>query len=51
MPMILLSTLSVIGHLTCGNSCNGLLNLNLICGTLLTGVGSGLLMLMLEKLN
>ena len=51
MPMILLSTLSVIGHLTCGNRCNGLLNLNLICGTLLTGVGSGLLISMLEKLN
>ena len=32
--MILLSTLSVIRHLTCGNSWNWLLNLNLICGTL-----------------
>ena len=33
MLMILLSILSVIGHLICGNNLNWLLNLNLICGT------------------
>ena len=41
--MILLSTLSVIRHLTCGKSWNWLLSLNLICKTLLTGAGGGLL--------
>ena len=41
MLMILLSTLSVIRHL----------NLNLICKTLSTGAGSGLLISMLEKRN
>ena len=35
--LILVSTLSVIRHLTCGNSWNSLLNLNLICRTLLPG--------------
>ena len=47
--MIPLSIVSVIKHLTCDNSWNWLLNLNLICGTLLTGAGSGLLISMLEK--
>ena len=49
--MILLSILSVIGHLICGNNLNWLLNLNLICETLWTGVRSGLLISMLEKLS
>ena len=43
MLMILLSILSVIGHLICGNNLNWLLNLNLIYETLWTGVRSGLL--------
>ena len=50
MLMILLSTVSVIWHLVCGNSWNWLLNLNLICGTLVTGAGIGLLISVLEKL-
>ena len=37
MVMILLSILSVIRHLICGNKLNWLLNLNLIYKTLLTG--------------
>ena len=49
--MILLSILSVMGHLICGNNLNWLLNLNLIYETLWTGVRSGLLISMLEKLN
>ena len=40
--MILLSTLRVIRHLTCCNN-NCFLNLNLVCETLWSGVGSGLL--------
>ena len=51
MLMILLSILSVIRHLICGNNLNWLLNLNLIYETLWTGAGSGLLISMLEKLN
>ena len=51
MLTILLSILSVIGHLICGNNLNWLLNLNLICETLWTGVRSGLLILMLGKLS
>ena len=51
MLIILLSTLSVIRHLICGNNENWLLNLNLIYETLWTGTGSGLLISMLEKLN
>ena len=51
MLMILLSTLSVIRHLICGNNENWLLNLNLVYETLWTGTGSGLLISMLEKLN
>ena len=51
MLMILLSTLSVIRHLICGNNSNWLLNLNLIPETLWTGAGSGLLTSMLEKLT
>ena len=50
--MTLISTLSVISHLTCGNTFFDLwlemvVNLNLIYETLWTGVGSGLLILML----
>ena len=41
--MILLSIISVIRHLTCGNKLNWLLNLNLIYKTLRTEVRSGLL--------
>ena len=51
MLMILLSILSVIEHLICGNNLNWLLNLNLICKTLWTGVRSGLLISMLGKLS
>ena len=51
MLMILLSKLSVIRHLICGNNVNWLLNLNLIYKTLWTGVRSGLLISVLEKLN
>ena len=51
MLMILLSILSVIGHLICGNNLNWLLNLNLIYETLWTGVRSGLMISMLEKLS
>ena len=51
MLMILLSILSVIKHLICGNNLNWLLNLNLICETLWTGVRSGLLISMLGKLS
>ena len=47
----ILSILSVIGHLICGNNLNWLLNLNLIYETLWTGVRSGLLISMLGKLN
>ena len=52
MLMTLISTLSVISHLTCGNIFFDLwlemvVNLNLIYETLWTGVGSGLLILML----
>ena len=49
--MILLSILSVIRHMIFGSNLNWLLNLNLICETLWTGVRSDLLTLMLEKLN
>ena len=41
MLMILLSILSVIGHLICGNNLNWFLKLNLIYKTLWTGVRSG----------
>ena len=51
MFMILLSTISVIRHLTCGTNENWLLTLNLIYETLPTGAGSCLLISMLEKLN
>ena len=43
MLMILLSIISMIRHLICGNNLNWLLNLNLIFETLWTGVRSGLL--------
>ena len=45
------SILSVIGHLICGNDLNWLLNLNLICKTLWTGVKSGLLISLLGNLS
>ena len=48
--MILLSTLNV-RHLICGNNWNQLLNLNLMCETLWTGVESALFISVLEKLN
>ena len=51
MLMILLSILSVIGHLICGNNLNWLLNLNLIYETWWTGVRSGLIISMLGKLS
>ena len=51
MVMILLSILSVIRHLICGNNLNWLLNLNLIYETLWTGARSDLLISMLGKLN
>ena len=49
--MILLSILSVIRHLICGNNLNWLLNLNLIYETLQTGARSGLLISVLGNLN
>ena len=51
MMMTLLSILSVIRHLICGDNLNWLLNLNLIYETLWTGARSGLLILMLGNLN
>ena len=51
MLMILLCILSVIRHLICCNNLNWLLNFNLIYVTLWTGVRSGLLISMLEKLS
>ena len=51
MLMIVLSILSVIRHLICGNNLYWLLNYNLIYETLWTGVRSGLLISMLGKLN
>ena len=47
----ILSILSVIGLLICGNNLNWLLNLNLIYETWWTGVRSGLLISMLGKLS
>ena len=49
--MILLSIVSVIMYLICGNNLKWLLNVNLIYKTLWIGAGSGLLVLMLEKLS
>ena len=46
--MLLLFILSVTRHLICGNNLNWLLNLNLICKTLWTGVRSGLLISILS---
>ena len=51
MLMILLSILSEIRHLICGNNLNWLLNLNLIYETQWTGVRSGLLISILGKLS
>ena len=48
---VLLSILSVMRHLICGNNLNWLLNLNLIYETLWTGIRSCLLILMLGKLS
>ena len=50
MLMIVLSTLSAIRQLICGNKQNWILNLNLIYKTLWTGLGSSLISI-LEKLN
>ena len=49
--IILLSTLSVIRHLICGNNQSLLLNLNLIFKTTWIGAESGLLISMLEERN
>ena len=49
--MMLLFILSVTRHLIFGNNLNWLLNLNVIYKTLWTGVRSGLLISMLEKLS
>ena len=51
MLMILLSILSVIRHLICGNNLNWLLNLSVIYETLWTGVRSGFLISVLKKLS
>ena len=51
MLMVLLSILSMIRHLICGNKLSWLLNLNLIYETLWTGVRSGLLISILGKLS
>ena len=51
MLMRLLSILSAIRHLICGNNLNWLLNLNLIYETLWTGARTGLLISVLGKLN
>ena len=51
MQTILLSDLSVIRHLICGNNLNWLLNLNLIYDALWIGVRNGLLISMLGKLS
>ena len=51
MLMILLSILGLIRHLICGNNLNWLQNLNLIYETLWTGVRSGVLISILEKLR
>ena len=51
MLIIPLSILSLIRHIICGNNLDWLLNLNLIYKTLWTGVRSGLLISMLEKLD
>ena len=50
MLMILLSTLSVIGHLICGNNQRWLKNLNLVYKTLWTCAGIGFLISVLEKI-
>ena len=51
MLMILLSILTVIRHLICGNNLNWLLNMNLIYETLWTGIRSGLLISVQGKLS
>ena len=52
MLMILLSTLSLVGHMICGNNERWLLNLNLTYEILLwNGAGSDMLISMLEKVN
>ena len=47
----LLSILSVIRHLICGNNLNWFLGFHLICEILWTGLGSGLLISILAKLS
>ena len=49
--LMILSILSVIRHLICGNNLSWLLNLNLIYETLWTRVRSGLLISKLGKLS
>ena len=49
MLMILFSTLNVIRDLACDNSCNWLLNLNLIYETLWIWAESSLLISMLKN--
>ena len=51
MLIILLSIVSVIGHMISGNNLNWLLNLNLTYETRWTGVRSGFLISMLGKLS
>ena len=51
MLMILLSVLSVISPLICGDNLNWLLNLSLIYSILWSGARSGLLISMLRKLS
>ena len=51
LMIFLLSVLSVIRHLICGNNLNWILNLNLIYETLWTGIRSGLSISMLGKLS
>ena len=51
MLMILLSSLSEIMHLICGNNKNFLLNLNLIYKPLCSRARNGLLILVLEKFD
>ena len=48
MLVILVSTLSVMWHLICGNNWNWLLILKVICKTLWTGAGSNLSISMLQ---
>ena len=51
LPDVICNIVVYSWHLICGNNYNCVLNLNLIYETLWAGAGSGLLILMLEKLN